>query len=69
MIVAETPRLILRQLTLDDVNDLAAIHADPVVMRFFGSTYTCESTKQWLEERVFNATSNENGACGRQYIK
>ncbi len=53
MIVAQTSRLILRQLTLDDVNDLAAIYADPVVMRFFGSTYTCESTKQWLEERVF----------------
>ena len=53
MIVAETPRLILRQLTSDDIDELAAIYADPVVMRFFGSTYTCESTKQWLEERVF----------------
>lgn len=52
MIVAQTPRLILRQLTLDDLDDLAAIYADPVVMRFFGSTYTYESTKQWLEERV-----------------
>ena len=53
MIVAETPRLILRQLTLDDADNLAAIYADPVVMRFLGSTYTRGSTKQWLEERVF----------------
>ncbi|MBW4664882.1 MAG: GNAT family N-acetyltransferase [Chroococcus sp. CMT-3BRIN-NPC107] len=53
MVVAQTSRLILRQLTLDDLDDLAAIYADPVVMRFFGSTYTYESTKQWLEERVF----------------
>ncbi len=53
MIVAETPRLILRQLTLDDIDDLAAIYADPVVMRFFDGTYTHEITKQWLEERVF----------------
>ncbi len=53
MIVAQTPRLILRQLTLDDMDELAGIYADPVVMRFFGSTYTYESTKQWLEERVF----------------
>ncbi len=53
MIVAQSPRLVLRQLTLDDLDDLAAIYADPIVMRFFGSTYTYESTKQWLEERVF----------------
>lgn len=53
MIVAQTPRLILRQLTLDDVEDLAAIYADPVVMRFFDGTYTYEKTKQWLQERVF----------------
>ncbi len=53
MIVAQTSRLILRQLTLDDVEDLAAIYADPVVMRFFDGTYTCEKTKQWLQERVF----------------
>lgn len=53
MIVAQTPRLILRHLTLDDVDDLAAIYTDPVVMRFFGSTYTYETKKQWLEERVF----------------
>ncbi|WP_009633524.1 GNAT family N-acetyltransferase [Synechocystis sp. PCC 7509] len=53
MIVAQTSRLILRQITLDDLDDLAAIYTDPVVMKFFGSTYTYESTKQWLEERVF----------------
>ena len=53
MIVAQTPRLILRHLNLEDVEDLAAIYTDPVVMRFFGGTYTYESTKQWLEERVF----------------
>lgn len=53
MIVAETPGLILRHLNLDDVEELAAIYTDPVVMRFFSGTYTYESTKQWLEERVF----------------
>ncbi len=53
MIVAQTPCLILRQLTLDDVENLTAIYADPVVMRFFDGTYTYEKTKQWLQERVF----------------
>ena len=35
MAVLETERLILRPLTLDDVDDLAAIDADPDVMRYF----------------------------------
>lgn len=46
MIVAQTPHLILRHLNLDALEDLAAIFTDPVVMRFFGGTYTYESTKQ-----------------------
>ena len=52
MIVAETPRLILRQLTLDDVDDLATINADPVVIKFFSGTYTYERTKQWIEKII-----------------
>ncbi len=46
MVIAETPRLILRQLTLDDVDDLATIYADPVVMKFWPSTRTYAETKQ-----------------------
>ena len=53
MIVAETPRLILRHLTLDDVDDLATIYADPVVMKFYPSTQTYEETKQQVE-RIIN---------------
>lgn len=37
MILLETPRLTLRPLDLDDVAALAAIQADPEVMRFFPS--------------------------------
>lgn len=46
MVIAETSRLILRQLTLDDVDDLATIYADPVVMKFWPSTRTYAETKQ-----------------------
>ncbi|WP_250123990.1 GNAT family N-acetyltransferase [Chroococcidiopsis sp. CCMEE 29] len=52
MIVAETPRLILRQLTLDDLDDLAKIYADPVVMKFYPSTRTYEETKQQVERII-----------------
>ncbi len=34
MIVLETERLILRELTLDDLDALAAIYADPDVRRY-----------------------------------
>lgn len=35
--ILETERLILRHLTLEDIDDLAIIYADPDVMRFFPS--------------------------------
>lgn len=50
MIVTETPRLILRQITNDDVNELATIYADPVVMKFWPSTRTYAETKQTCDQ-------------------
>lgn len=38
MNVIETPRLILRHLTLKDTEALAAIYADPIVMKFLSDT-------------------------------
>lgn len=49
MIITETPRLILRQITTDDVDDLAAIFADPVVMKFWPSTRTYAETQQYCD--------------------
>jgi ribosomal-protein-alanine N-acetyltransferase len=50
-IVLETERLILRHFTPDDLDDLAAIYADPDVMRYIGSgaTKTREETVKVLE--------------------
>ncbi len=53
MIVIETPRLILRNLNWDDVDDLAKINADPIVRKFYPSTSTYEETKQQIE-RIMN---------------
>lgn len=50
MTVLETERLILRPLTLDDVEDLAAVYGDPDVMRFFDGVRTWEQTRQEVEE-------------------
>jgi ribosomal-protein-alanine N-acetyltransferase len=47
MTIIETPRLLLRELTFDDLDDLAALYADPDVMHFFDGT---RSRQQALEE-------------------
>src|SRR5690349_2904387 len=36
MIIVETEHLLFRPLTLSDLDDLAALYADPEVMRFLG---------------------------------
>ncbi|BAZ67940.1 MAG: GNAT family N-acetyltransferase [Pelatocladus maniniholoensis HA4357-MV3] len=53
MIVIETPRLILRHFTLNDVDELAAIYADPIVTKFYPRPYTHEQTQQQVE-RIMN---------------
>ena len=52
MIVIETPRLILRHLTLEDTEALAAIYSDPIVMKFFKSTRSPQETKQKIENTI-----------------
>jgi ribosomal-protein-alanine N-acetyltransferase len=52
MIVLETPRLVLRRLTRDDVDALAAIYRDPEVMRFFPKTLTREETAEQVDRIV-----------------
>lgn len=51
-IVAETPRLILRHLTINDADDLATIYADPIVMKFYPSLWTYTETKQQIERII-----------------
>lgn len=53
MIVTETPRLLLRYFTWDDLSEIASIRADPIVMAFRGGSRTYEDTKQlfnWIFE-------------------
>jgi len=52
-IVLQTNRLILRHLTLDDLDDLAILYADPEVRRFFPAD-VCDrnGTQRLLEEMI-----------------
>jgi RimJ/RimL family protein N-acetyltransferase len=48
--VLETERLVLRHLTLGDLNELAALYRDPEVRRYFPEgTLTYEETREKLE--------------------
>jgi ribosomal-protein-alanine N-acetyltransferase len=78
MTVLETDRLILRRFTLDDVEPLAAIYADPDITRFLGGPRTVEETRgqvQWAMEffdqhgvgflaTVLKETGELIGRCG-----
>jgi ribosomal-protein-alanine N-acetyltransferase len=49
-IILETERLILRQLTADDLDDLATLYGDPEVRRYsFDGTLSYEQTREELE--------------------
>ena len=52
MNIIETPRLILRHITLEDTEALAAIYADPIVMKFFRSVRSPEVTRQKIKKMI-----------------
>jgi [ribosomal protein S5]-alanine N-acetyltransferase len=54
MIVLETPRLLLRQFTLEDLDGLAALYADPTVMTFLGGPRSYERAQQHLAQIMQN---------------
>jgi len=49
----ETERLLLRAMVDTDFDDLAALYADPVVMRYYPKTYTPDETKEFFT-RILN---------------
>jgi [ribosomal protein S5]-alanine N-acetyltransferase len=79
-VVLVTPRLILREQTMDDLDDIAAFAADPEVMRYLGTggVRTRDDAKEaleWMLERyaedgfglwatVEKATGRWIGRCG-----
>lgn len=47
--VIETDRLLLRRATVDDIDELLEIHADPAIVRFMGA-WDCARAMEWLTE-------------------
>jgi ribosomal-protein-alanine N-acetyltransferase len=58
MIISQTPRLILRQFTWDDLDDIAAILADPIGMKHIGPGIpkTREQVTEWMTAWIQDST-------------
>jgi RimJ/RimL family protein N-acetyltransferase len=50
--VIETERLVLREMSLDDLDTVAAMLADAEVMRFWPRPYTREEAVRWIERWI-----------------
>jgi [ribosomal protein S5]-alanine N-acetyltransferase len=50
--VLETSRLILREMTLDDLDFVAAMLADPEVMRYYPKCYSREEAETWVQRQM-----------------
>ena len=48
-VVYETPRLILRLMTMEDLDFIAGMLADPEVMRFYPHCYDRQQATRWVE--------------------
>jgi len=50
--ILETPRLRLREMSLDDLDFIAEMLADPLVMRFYPQIYSREEAAAWIERQL-----------------
>ena len=49
-VILETPRLVLRELSLDDLDFIAELLAHPEVMHFWPKPYTREGAEMWIRK-------------------
>ncbi len=50
--VLETPRLVLRDMSLDDLDFVAAMLADPEVMRYYPRCYGRDEAAAWVQRQM-----------------
>ena len=59
--IIETPRLVLREMTNDDLDFLAEMVGDPDVMRFYPQVYDREGAKAWLDRALMRYATDGHG--------
>jgi ribosomal-protein-alanine N-acetyltransferase len=61
LIVLETQRLQLREMTLADLDELHSILSDPVAMQFYPQPFDPDMTKAWIERSLRNYAAHGFG--------
>ena len=59
--ILETPRLVLREMTLDDLDFVAAMLAHPEVMRFYPKRYSRAEAEVWLNRQLTRYARHGHG--------
>jgi [ribosomal protein S5]-alanine N-acetyltransferase len=59
--ILTTPRLILREMSLDDLDFVAAMLADPEVMQFYPKCYSREEAKMWVARQMNRYAQHGHG--------
>ena len=60
-IIAETERLLLREMTMEDIPNLQRIFADPVAMRHYPSTKGIAETERWVRWNLDSYSDRDHG--------
>ncbi len=61
MQILETPRLILREFSLDDVDALSRVLSDPEAMRFYPAPLDSAGVEQWIARNLRRYAINGHG--------
>jgi [ribosomal protein S5]-alanine N-acetyltransferase len=59
--ILETARLVLREMTLGDLDFVAAMLADPEVMRYYPRCYSREESQEWIERQLRRYERHRHG--------
>jgi len=59
--VLETPRLILREMSMDDLGFVAVMLADPEVMRYYPKCYTRVEAAAWVQRSMDRYAQHGHG--------
>ncbi len=57
----ETPRLVLRPLTRDDVDAIFAIIGDPIAMQYYPRSFTREDAVEWIDRNLRRYENDGHG--------
>lgn len=60
-VILETERLVLCEMTMDDVDDLALIISDAETMRFYPQPYDRRGVEEWVERNINRYAQDGHG--------